>query len=103
MPRPRKQRVVNNRPEVNFFKPQGVPLRTLKQVVLTEEGLESVRLADSLNLSHEQAAEKMNISRPTFSRLVAESRKIIADALINGLAIKIEGGNFTINDNNGGD
>ncbi|PIP36649.1 MAG: hypothetical protein COX20_04610 [Desulfobacterales bacterium CG23_combo_of_CG06-09_8_20_14_all_52_9] len=96
MPRPRKCRRVTFSPEVRFFKPQGVPLSTLKGITLPLEGLEALRLADAESLDHEAAAVKMGISRPTFSRVLSEARSLVARALVNGWAIRIEGGNYRI-------
>jgi predicted DNA-binding protein (UPF0251 family) len=79
-----------------FFKPQGIPLRELVGVNLTVEGLEALRLADAEGLDHATAASMMNISRPTFSRMLAEARSIVAKALTNGWAIHIEGGDYRI-------
>jgi predicted DNA-binding protein (UPF0251 family) len=81
-------------PSVRFYKPQGVPLGQLRGVTLPLEGLEAMRLADAEGLDQEQAAAMMDISRPTFSRLVAEARRTVAEALANGWAIRIEGGNY---------
>jgi predicted DNA-binding protein (UPF0251 family) len=77
-----------------FFKPSGVPLRQLKGVVLPLEGLEAIRLADVDGLDQETAARMMGISRPTFSRLVSEARNTVGRALVNGWAIRIEGGDY---------
>jgi predicted DNA-binding protein (UPF0251 family) len=66
----------------------------LRGVNLSLDGLEALRLADAEGLEHEQAAELMGISRPTFSRLLAEARAIVAKGLVNGWAIRIEGGNY---------
>ena len=68
----------------------------LSEVVLTVEELEAVRLCDLEGLDQEICAEKMDISRPTFHRIVVMARKKIAEALINGLAIRVEGGNFRV-------
>jgi len=70
----------------------------LRGVTLTLDGLEAIRLADAEGLDHEEAAERMGISRPTFSRLVAEARGIVARGLVNGWAIRIDGGNYTLTD-----
>jgi len=96
LPRPRKCRRVAFSPDVRFFKPQGVPLSTLKGVVLPVEGLEALRLADAESFDHEAAALRMGISRPTFSRILAEARRLVARALVNGWAIRIEGGDYRI-------
>ncbi len=63
-------------------------------VVLTIDEYEAIRLADYENLTHEEAAKKMNISRPTFTRLLESAHSKISDAIINGKAIRIEGGDF---------
>jgi len=94
MPRPMKCRRVGHLPEVTYFKPAGVPLRTLEEVRLSVEEAEAIRLKDLEGLEQVQSAEKMNISRPTFQRVLASSRQKIADALLNGKAIRIEGGSF---------
>lgn len=96
MPRPRKCRRVGSQPVQRFYKPQGVPLHELEGVNLPVEGLEAIRLADAQGLDHAKAAESMGISRPTFSRVLAEARRIIARALSNGWAIHIEGGDFEV-------
>jgi uncharacterized protein len=96
MPRPRKCRMVQSGPKVAFFKPQGVPMSNLKGVVLTVEGLEALRLVDAEGLSQEEAAGSMGISTPTLCRILAEARSIVATALSQGFAIRIEGGDFMI-------
>ena len=94
MPRPVKCRRVNFVPEVIYFKPAGIPMRVLEEVCLSVEEAEAIRLKDIEKLEQEQCAEKMNISRPTFQRVLSSVRHKIADALLNGKAIRIEGGNY---------
>jgi predicted DNA-binding protein (UPF0251 family) len=96
MPRPLKCRRVAFMPGVTFFKPAGVPLRELEQVRLSVEEAEAIRLKEMEGLEQEAGAEKMNVSRPTFQRILASARQKMADALLNGKAIRIEGGNFKI-------
>ncbi|MGB9813131.1 MAG: DUF134 domain-containing protein [Thermovenabulum sp.] len=96
MPRPPKWRRVQFLPEITYFKPAGVPLKQLDEVKLTVEELEAIRLKDLEGLEQEECAEKMGISRPTFFRIINSARSKIADALVNGKAIRIEGGNFKI-------
>ncbi len=96
MPRPRKNRRVGQQPAVVFYKPQGVALHRLKGLILSVEGLEALRLADAEGLEHQHAAEMMGISRPTFSRVLAEARRTLATAVSNGWAIRIEGGAYEI-------
>jgi len=80
------------------FKPFGVPMRNLESVNLLYEEYESLRLADYENLTQEEAAKEMNISRPTFTRLYDKARKSIAKAFVEGKAIIIQGGTFTTDD-----
>lgn len=94
MPRPKICRRIGFRPDITYFKPAGVKLRELEEVILSVDEFEAVRLKDLEGFEQKEAAEKMNISQPTFHRLVLSGRKKIADAIVNGKAIKIEGGNF---------
>ena len=94
MPRPTKWRRVVSIPEVNYFKPARIPSRILEEVKLSVEEAEAIRLKDIEGLEQGSCAEKMNISRQTFQRVLASARQKIADALLNGKAIRIEGGNF---------
>jgi len=94
MSRPTKWRRVASIPEVNYFKPAGIPLRILEEVNLSVEEAEAIRLKDLESLEQESCAEKMSVSRQTFQRVLASARQKIADALLNGKAIRIEGGNF---------
>ena len=92
MPRPRICRRVWFLPNVTYFKPAGIRMTDLEENILTVDEFEAVRLKDLLGLEQEEAAKKMNISQPTFHRLVLSARKKIADALVSGKAIKIDGG-----------
>lgn len=96
MARPRLYRRIRFNPDVTYFKPRGVPLMQLEEVILHVDEFEAVRLKDLDGLEQEQCAKKMKISQPTFNRLISSARKKISDAIINGKAIKIEGGNFKI-------
>ena len=66
----------------------------LHEVILSVDEFEALRLADLQALSHEEAATKMKISRATFGRIVEKARKTVVDAIVNGKAIRIEGGNY---------
>lgn len=96
MPRPTKWRRVSAMPEVTYFKPAGIPMHMLEETCLSVEEAESLRLKDVEGLEQEQGAEKMGVSRPTFQRILASARHKVADALLNGKAIRIEGGNFEL-------
>lgn len=92
MARPFCQRRVASEPESNYFKPRGIPLSSLEEVTMTVDEFEALRLADLEGLYQEQAAKRMGISRPTFGRIVESAHKKVADALVNGKAVRIEGG-----------
>jgi len=81
-------------PQATFYKPRGIPLALLKNVTLTVDELEAIRLADFQGLYQERAAEKMNISRQTFGRIIESAHTKIADALVNGKALSIQGGSI---------
>ena len=85
-------------PLMEGFKPFGIPMRELDSVVMSYEEYEALRLADYEDLNQEEAAVKMNISRPTFTRLYEKARKTIAKAFVEGKAIEIKGGTY-ITDN----
>jgi uncharacterized protein len=98
MVRPKKHRMVAFNPEISYFKPRGIPMHDLSEVRLTVDEREAIRLADLHGMSHEEAGQHMHISRATFGRIIQQARKIVADALINGKAINIEGGNYKMAD-----
>jgi len=93
-------RRVCSRPRADYFKPRGIPVRELAEVLLTLDELEALRLADLEGLYQEAAAEKMKVSRQTFGNIVAAARHKVADALVNGKALKIEGGEITMVEKN---
>lgn len=96
MPRPRHCRYVEQTPSVTFFKPQGIPLAELEEICLSVEGLEALRLADLEGLTAEAAAEKMRVSRHTFGRILAQARRVTAEALVHGRALCIHGGTYAV-------
>ncbi len=93
MPRPQSNRIIHEPPLFSEFKPLGIKGQDLEQILLTLDEFEAFRLADQLGLSHAEAAEEMEISRSTFTRLIEKSRKKIADFIIQGKLLTIEGGN----------
>ena len=90
--RPKKTRWIKCLPGERCFKPICKPLNKLKSVCLTLDEFEALRLADLEELKQVDAAKRLKISRPTFSRIVASARGKIADGLVNIKAIRIEGG-----------
>jgi predicted DNA-binding protein (UPF0251 family) len=83
-------------PGVTFFKPQGIPLRSLEHKVITIDEMEAMRLSDFLGLNQEEVAKQMQVSRPTVTRMLARAHKSVADALAHGKAIRIEGGDYRL-------
>ncbi len=99
MPRPQKNRNVNTPPTIKEFKPIGVPRKALHETFLSLDEYEAIRLADYLGYPHDKASDEMNISRPTFTRLIEKARKKISTFLIEGSALIIEGGNIHFSNN----
>ncbi len=95
MPNRRRHRKIESPPAMEGFKPYGIRMRNLEKIVLLFEEYEALRLIDYEDLNQEEAAARMNVSRPTFTRVYKKARKAIARALVEGKAILIEGGTFT--------
>jgi len=96
MVRPRRCRCIRITPVARLYKPQGVPAKQLQVIEIKDEELEALSLADAQGMEQEEAATLMNVSRSTFSRILAQARKSVARALTEGAALKIEGGNFQL-------
>jgi predicted DNA-binding protein (UPF0251 family) len=94
MARPPRCRWVSQQPTASYFKPRGIPLSQLEEVTVTVDEFEALRLADLDGLYQEQAAERMKVSRPTFGRIIDSAHRKVAEALVKGKALRIEGGNF---------
>lgn len=92
MPRPKCCRLVGAVPDRKCFRPEGEISSGLSEVLLTLDEYEAIRLADLEGLYQEQAASRMNVSRQTFGRIVEAARRKVADVLVNGKALRIEGG-----------
>ena len=92
MARPKCCRRVAGEPPCQIFKPAGVPASALDHVVLSMDEFEAIRLADLDGLYHDKAAERMKVSRQTFGRIIGAARHKVAEALVKGLALRIEGG-----------
>ena len=96
MSRPKKVRCVRFLPKTKYFKPQGVPLIDLEEVVLNVDEFEALNLADIEGKDQESAASEMEVSRPTFQRILSSARKKVAEAIVHGKALRIKGGNFVM-------
>jgi uncharacterized protein len=101
MTRPKCCRTISCGPDVTHFKPRGIPASMLEEVHLTLDEFEAIKLADFEALYQEEAACKMNVSRQTFGRIINSAHRKIADVLINGKALKIEGGEVEIDETKG--
>jgi len=99
MPKPKKDRFVLQPPSVAYFKPQGIPLFQLEQVVLGVDEYEALRLVDLEGLQQQEAAERMKVSRATCARILEGAHRKVAEALTGGKAIRIEGGSFVLGSN----
>jgi predicted DNA-binding protein (UPF0251 family) len=96
VPRPRKRRTLTRIPKPAIYKPAGIPLDGLRQITLLHEELEALRLADLENLTQAEAASSMEVSRSTFQRILARARRQVALALVEGQALHLEGGTYTV-------
>ncbi|BDU72780.1 DUF134 domain-containing protein [Mesoterricola silvestris] len=96
MPRRPCCKRVEELPGVRYFKPRGVPLADLEEVSLAFEELEALRLAHQEGLYQQEAAERMGVSRATFGRVLDAAHRKITRALVGGLALRIEGGAYTL-------
>lgn len=95
--RPTKWRKVEFIPNIQYFSPSHTDAGSLQENILHIEELEAIRLKDLLGMEQESCAERMEVSRQTFQRILNTAREKVADSLINGKAIRIEGGNYTRN------
>ena len=99
MPRPKKNRKVLEPPLFTEFKPVGIGGNMIDDVVMSIDEYEAFRLADFLGMSQEEAAEEMEISRPTFTRLIESARKKVAEMMVKGKRLTITGGNIEFRQN----
>lgn len=91
MPRPKKRRHIRFSPGIKYFKPRGVPMNSLQEVLLYPDEIQAIKLYDQEGLQQKECAKKMGISQPTFARIIRDAHKKVGEALINGYAIKISG------------
>ena len=92
MPRPKRCRRVCCDPEHRFFKPQGIPLSRLEWIDMALDELEALRLSDVVGLSQADAAKRMDISQPTFNRILNSARNKISRCIIEGFALRVDAG-----------
>ncbi len=98
MTRPKCCRRISSEPGLKAFEPVGAPVSSVEEIVLSIDEFEAIRLADLEGLYQEQAAESMNVSRQTFGRIIETARRKVAQVLVEGLALRIEGGAIEVPD-----
>lgn len=91
MARPCKRRRVCGHPGTDYFKPRGIPLAELDEVVLSADEFEALRLADLNGLYQEEAAREMRVSRQTLGNILASARRKVAEVIVEGKALRICG------------
>ena len=96
MRNPYRRRIIDEPPKYYFFKPAGIPTRKIAKIDMSLDEYEALRLADFQQLEHLEASKQMDISRPTFTRLIKKARYKVAQSLIEGHALKIVGGNVDL-------
>ncbi len=92
MARPPSCRKISGKPVAGIFKPAGVPTHDLDTLILSLDEFEALKLADLEGKYQEEAARLMHVSRPTFGRIIESAHRKIAEALVFGKALRIEGG-----------
>lgn len=89
MARPVKSRRICCVPAASYFKPVGIPMCELDEIVLGMDELEAMRLTDLGGLYQADAAEQMGVSRQTIGNILNSAHHKLADALLNGKALRI--------------
>lgn len=96
MARPRKRRRVCRLPSIKIFGPLDGNFNSDNFIILSVEEYETIRLIDLEGLEQEQCAERMEVARSTIQRMYQEAKRKVADSLVNGKTLKIEGGNYMV-------
>ncbi|MBT3293010.1 DUF134 domain-containing protein [Candidatus Peregrinibacteria bacterium] len=89
MPRPREKRRIKFLPKAKYFKPQSIPLSSLKVIELNHEEMEALRLKNVENINQVECAKEMNTSQSTFQRILTSAEQKVSLALVEGCAIRI--------------
>lgn len=99
MPRRKRNRRIQAPPIVKGMSVFGVRGRKSNEVYLLLEEYEAIRLLDYQNLTQEEAAVHMDVSRPTLTRIYEEARKKVATAFVEGRDIIFRGGDIYFDKN----
>ncbi len=100
MPRPMKWRKVCCLPDSQVFGPLGQRAMTLESITMTVDEYETIRLIDLEGMMQEECASKMNVARTTVQKIYNDARKKLADVIVNGKVLRIEGGEYRLYDEN---
>ncbi|MBE0527162.1 DUF134 domain-containing protein [Candidatus Thorarchaeota archaeon] len=101
MPRRKRHRLVTKEPPVSVYKPAGIPAMELEEILITIDEFEALRLADYEGLSQRDASTEMQISQPTFNRVLSSARNKVASGIVQGYVLRIEGGRYRLADGSG--
>ena len=101
MPPRKRQRKVFREPPVSVYKPAGIPARELEEILITVDEFEAIRLSDFEGMNQREASTVMQVSQPTFNRILASARSKVARGLVEGNVLRIEGGNYVLGDGSG--
>ena len=101
MPRRKRHRLVTKEPPVSVYKPAGIPVMELEEILISIDEFEALRLADFEGLSQRDASTAMQISQPTFNRVLSSARSKVASGLVQGYVLRIEGGRYRLADGTG--
>ncbi|TFG26974.1 DUF134 domain-containing protein [Candidatus Thorarchaeota archaeon] len=101
MPRRKRHRLVTKEPPVSVYKPAGIPAMELEEILISIDEFEALRLADFEGLSQRDASTAMQISQPTFNRVLSSARSKVASGIVQGYVLRIEGGRYRLADGTG--
>ena len=96
MPRPRKGKKVCCLPEINLYGPLNLQRETNKCILMSVEEYETIRLIDLEKLTQEECGERMQVARTTIQKIYTDAREKVAESLVNGCILKIEGGDYQL-------
>ena len=96
MPRPFKPRRISTMPRYTYFKPTGIPMSLLDEIVLTVDEVEALRLKDVEKLEQNECAARMNVAQSTLQRILVSAREKVSRAIIEGKALRIHGGPYAL-------
>jgi uncharacterized protein len=96
MPRPYKPRLVSAMPRFKYFKPTGIPISLLDEIVLTVDELEALRLKDIEKLEQNECAARMKVAQSTLQRILVSAHEKVARAIVEGKVLRIHGGPYAL-------